>query len=263
MGLNSSIEWTTHTFNPWWGCTKVSDGCRHCYAETLSNRYGHNVWGAGQPRRLMSDNHWREPVKWDTAAAAAGTRAQVFCASMADVFDPEAPSGQRDRLWNIIRETPHLDWQVLTKRPELIRINLPADWGNGWHNVWLGTSVEDHRVVNRIGHLVEVPAVVRFLSLEPLIGPLTNLPLAGIDWAIVGGESGPGSRPMDVEWVRDIHQQCQAAHVRFFFKQWGGVRKKAAGRELDGNYYNEMPQPQTDRVRRLKQRGAARALATA
>jgi len=208
----------------------------------------------------MSDNHWREPLRWNTAAGASGKRAQVVCASMADVFDPEAPDGQRERLWNLMRETTHLDWQVLTKRPERILASLPPDWGDGWHNVWLGTSVEDDRVTNRIEHLVRVPAAVRFLSLEPLIGPLPNLPLRGIDWAIVGGESGPGARPIEREWVRDIRRQCRSAKVKFFFNQWGGVRKKETGRELDGRFYNEMPRPLTEAARARRQPGVAVAL---
>lgn len=247
MGLNSSIEWTTHTFNPWWGCTKVSDGCRHCYAETLSLRYGNDNWGKGKKRRLMSDAYWKEPLRWNAAAERTGHRAQVFCASMADVFDPEAPAEQLNRLWNLIRNTPHLDWQLLTKRPERVLKSLPRDWNAGWRNVWLGTSVEDHKVIERIDHLVRIPSLVRFLSLEPLIGPLPNLPLDGINWVIVGGESGPGARSMQPEWVRDIRQQCRATGVAFFFKQWGGMRKHETGRKLDGRFYSEMPRS-TNRI---------------
>jgi len=129
MCFNSSIEWTTHTFNPWWGCTKVSDGCRNCYAEALSNRYGHSVWGAGKPRRLMSDAHWQAPLGWDADAKRTGRRARVFCASMADVFEEQAPPGQLARLWDLIRLTPNLDWQLLTKRPHRIAESLPPDWG--------------------------------------------------------------------------------------------------------------------------------------
>lgn len=241
MGFNSKIEWTTHTFNPWWGCTKVSDGCKFCYAELLSNRYGHDVWGAGKQRRRLSDKHWQEPLKWNARAAAEGIRYRVFCASMADVFEENAPAGEVDRLWQVIRQTPSLDWQLLTKRPERIAVNLPADWGLGYRNVWLGTSVEDEKVISRIGHLVEVPAVVHFLSLEPLIGPLHDLPLEKIQWVIVGGESGPRARPIDEEWVLDIRRQCHAAAVPFFFKQWGGVNKARNGRALRGRFYDELP----------------------
>jgi protein gp37 len=243
MGFNSSIEWTTHTFNPWWGCTKVSDGCRNCYAEALSNRYGHSVWGAGKPRRLMSDAHWQAPLGWDADAKRTGRRARVFCASMADVFEEQAPPGQLVRLWDLIRLTPSLDWQLLTKRPHRITESLPPDWGSGYSNVWLGTSVEDQRVINRVRELSAVPAVVRFLSVEPLLGPIRRLPLKGIDWIIVGGESGPNARPIEAEWVLDIRRQCRTAGVPFFFKQWGGVNKKKSGRTLSGRIYNEMPKP--------------------
>ena len=241
MGFDSSIEWTTHTFNPWWGCTKVSDGCKFCYAETLSNRYGHNVWGPGKARRLMSDAYWQQPAKWNAMAKAAGQRARVFCASMADVFEEEAPEGQRERLWKVIRATPHLDWQLLTKRPHLIAGMLPEDWGAGWPNVWLGTSVEDSRVVHRFQQLINVPATVHFLSLEPLIGPLPNLPLSDIEWVIVGGESGPGARRMAPEWARDIRRQCRDAGVAFFFKQAGSVLAREWGCASKGGDINELP----------------------
>jgi len=241
MGFNSKIEWTTHTFNPWWGCTKVSDGCKFCYAELLSNRYGHNVWGAGKQRRLLSNKHWQQPLKWNVLAEAEGIRYRVFCASMADVFEEDAPASEVSRLWQIISQTPMLDWQLLTKRPERITASLPDDWGVGYRNVWLGTSIEDERVINRIDHLVRVPAAVHFLSLEPLIGPLRNLPLKNIQWVIVGGESGPRARSIDEEWVLDIRRQCRAAEVPFFFKQWGGVNKARNGRALQGHFYDEMP----------------------
>jgi protein gp37 len=241
MGFNSNIEWTTHTFNPWWGCTKVSDGCKHCYAETLSKRYGHDVWGPNNSRRLMSDNHWQGPIKWNAEAEKQYTRYRVFCASMADVFEENAPEGQLKRLWELIKKTPNLDWQLLTKRPHLVADNLPSDWGKGYANVWLGTSVEDEQVIDRIAHLTAIPAVVHFLSLEPLLGPLPDLPLKNINWVIVGGESGPGARTMNEDWILDIRLQCRAADVAFFFKQWGGVNKKKTGREFQGHFYNEMP----------------------
>ena len=241
MGSYSKIEWTTYTFNPWWGCTKVSDGCKFCYAETLSNRYGYDFWGPKKPRRLMSDEHWQAPVKWNAEAERLGTRYRVFCASMADVFEERAPEGQLDRLWKLIRCTPFLDWQLLTKRPHRIMESLPSDWDCGYANVWLGTSIEDERVLDRVKHLASVPALVRFLSVEPLIGPIRSLPLVGIDWVIVGGEFGIGARPMKQEWVLDLLQQCQRSHIAFFFKQWGGTNKKKAGRELEGQFYDEMP----------------------
>ncbi len=241
MGYASAIEWTTHTFNPWWGCTKVSDGCKFCYAEALSNRYGQDVWGVNAPRRVMSDGYWREPLRWDLEAAQIGVRFRVFCASMADVFEERAPEGQRERLWQLIRQTPHLGWQLLTKRPQLMSQYLPDDWDEGYPNVWLGTSIEDERVLNRVGQLTQTPAVVHFLSLEPLIGPLPVLPLEDVEWVIVGGESGPKSRPIQEDWVLDIKAQCEGAEVAFFFKQWGGRNKKANGRLLQGHTFDQLP----------------------
>lgn len=262
MGQNSTIEWTHHTFNPWWGCLKVSPGCQHCYAETMSTRYGHNVWGPAKTteRRTFGDKHWAEPLKWNKAAQAAGERHRVFCASMADVFeDHPALIKERGRLWNLIAQTPWLDWLLLTKRPE--RANYEAPWGSEAYpwpvNVWLGTSVENQEEADRrIPELLKVPAAVRFLSCEPLLGPvdLTQIApyelktawrhmdaLAGgywerhkrdsewirtadgpaIHWVIVGGESGAQARPMHPAWARSLRDQCQAAGVAFHFKQWG------------------------------------------
>jgi protein gp37 len=252
MGSFSKIEWTTHTFNPWWGCTKVSDGCKFCYAEVLSNRYGYDFWGPGKDRRLLGEGHWREPLKWNHEAERLNERQQVFCASMADIFEERAPDGQLDRLWDLIRETPSLDWQLLTKRPQRIEQSLPKDWGSGYPNVWLGTSIEDNRVLDRVSHLARIPAVVRFLSIEPLIGPIDNVPLEGIDWVIVGGESGRHARPMNPEWATSIRHQCEEAAVAFFFKQWGGPNKRSAGRLLDGQYYDEMPMRRVERLLDLR-----------
>ncbi len=248
MANNSKIEWTTHTFNPWWGCTKVSDGCKFCYAETLSSRYGHDVWGPKKERRTFSEKHWQEPLRWNEQSRQKGERARVFCASMADVFEEAAPEGELERLWNLIRLTPDLDWLLLTKRPERIAQSLPFDWYNGWANVWLGTSIEDERVVERVEDLTSVPAVVHFLSVEPLIGPIEELPLNDVEWVIVGGESGPKAREMRTEWVDSIYHQCRAAAVPFFFKQWGGVRKKLAGRELHGRFYDDFPEVRVEPV---------------
>jgi protein gp37 len=173
MGAETTIAWTDHTFNPWWGCTKVSPGCDHCYAETFDRRVGGKHWGKDAPRRVFGEKHWNEPKNWNELAAKEGVRKRVFCASMADVFDADAPEGQLERLWALIRETPHLDWLLLTKRPSRIRRALPADWGTGYANVWLGTTVEDQqRADERIPVLLDVPARVRFLSIEPQIGPV-------------------------------------------------------------------------------------------
>lgn len=235
---NSSIEWTDHTFNPWWGCIKVSPGCEHCYAETLSNRYGHNVWGPAKTtsRRMMSDNYWRQPLKWNAAAEKAGTRARVFCASMADVFEahPQVHEARND-LFSLIRMTPNLDWLLLTKRPENIEEMLPESWLDMHmpQNIWFGTSVENQEQADkRIPHLLKVPARVRFLSCEPLLGPVnisqwlkfgefTPYGPRPLHWVIAGGESGHGARPMHPEWARGLRDQCQAAGVAFHFKQWG------------------------------------------
>lgn len=249
MGENTKIEWATHTFNAWWGCTKVSQGCVHCYAETMDKRTGGDHWGPGKPRKTMSDSYWHQPLKWDAAAKASDRRDRVFCSSMADVFDIEAPAGQRERIWGLIRQTPNLDWLLLTKRPGNIRDMLPADWGNGYPNVWLGATVEDQSAADtRIPILLSIPAVVRFLSCEPLIGPVTFrwaawAPLSrepgavnnhldglkGIDWVICGGESGHGSRPMHPDWARSLRDQCVEAGVPFLFKQWGDWKHMSNG----------------------------------
>jgi len=247
---NSKIEWTDHTFNPWHGCIEVSPGCTNCYARTLSHRYGHDVWGPAKTtgRRMMSENYWRQPLRWNEAAKKAGTRARVFCASMADVFEdhPQVVNA-RMQLFNLIDATPYLDWLLLTKRPENIARMMGADVPE---NIWLGTSCEDQkRADERIPHLLKVPARVRFLSCEPLLGPVDLSPwliccpscgapradtsyagcqycdaypeVRGVSWVICGGESGPGARPMHPDWSRSLRDQCQAAGVAFFFKQWG------------------------------------------
>lgn len=244
MGYSTAIEWTNHTFNPWWGCTNVSAGCDHCYAQAWAQRFGNDLWGNDKARRTMGNNYWLAPLGWNAEAQRAGRRSRVFCASMADVFDPQGPETERVRLWDLIKRTPWLDWQLLTKRPALIARYLPADWRNGYPNVWLGTSIENEEVLYRVDQLTAVPAIVHFLSLEPLIGPLFHLSLDGIEWAIVGGESGPTPRPMEADWVRDIRAQCDRSGTSFFFKQWGGRDKKARGRELDGKFYDALPRVQ-------------------
>lgn len=237
MGADSKIQWTHHTFNPWIGCSKVSAGCANCYAEALDRRWGHHRWGPGAPREVTSPSYWREPLRWNAAAKAAGERHRVFCASLADVFDVEAPEGAFSWLLALVEATPDLDWLFVTKRPERAAAVL------GRHafpfNVWLGTSVEDQRAADeRIPHLLRSPAtLVRFLSIEPLLGPvdlrkvnagdelghpLFSLELgAGIDWVIVGGESGAKARPMELAWARWLVEQCQDAAVPVFVKQLG------------------------------------------
>jgi protein gp37 len=234
MSANSPIEWTDHTFNPWWGCSRVSPGCENCYAEALSLRYGHRVWGPERttPRRPFGQQHWREPVKWNAAAEHQGVRKRVFCASMADVFESHPDLEQhRARLWSLIEQTTMLDWLLLTKRPDNICQMIPRGWlKSPQPNVWFGTSVEDkRRAKERIAMLIDVPATVRFLSCEPLLEPLPELPLAGIHWLIVGGESGPGAREMRREWALDLLGQCRNAGVAFFFKQTGTVLASSLG----------------------------------
>lgn len=298
----TTIEWTaTHhedgtvtpgySFNPWWGCVKVSPGCANCYALTLSRRYGHDVWGPAKTtnRRMMSDNYWRQPLKWNAVAEKAGQRRRVFCASMADVFEEHPQvADARIRLLTLIDDTPWLDWLLLTKRPENI-MEMMDDWVNPFpSNIWIGTSVENQEQADkRIPELLKVPAKVRFLSCEPLLGPVdlgqwiipSCEPTSHVDWVIVGGESGPGARPMHPDWARNLRDQCVEAGVAYHFKQWGeygpwpeempfNVRAKsfqwqrtewggehwearyenhyhlgkhAAGRLLDGREWNELP----------------------
>jgi protein gp37 len=251
MGKDSKIEWTHHTYNPWWGCVKVSPGCEHCYAETFAKRTGHAIWGpaATTERRTFGDKHWAEPLKWNEDAAKAGERRRVFCASMADVFEdhPHLPE-QRFRLALLMNDTPMLDWLLLTKRPE----NIMKMWMHDMDSVlflsneWIGTSVENQAMADkRIPALAKIRAATRFLSCEPLLGPLDLSPwLDAVQWVIVGGESGPKARPMQADWVRGIRDQCNAAGVAFLFKQWGGVRKHETGRELDGRTWDEYPKGQ-------------------
>lgn len=242
MANDTLIEWTDHTFNPWWGCTKVSPGCTHCYADRMATRWGHDIWGKGKERRRFGDKHWAEPLKWNRAAEAAGRPARVFCASMADVFEAGAPRSDRRRLWALIEATPSLRWQLLTKRPERILDQIPAAWRRkAPENVWYGTSVESRDFTWRVHELKRVPASVRFLSVEPMLGAIPRLPIAGVDWVIAGGESGPGARRMDIDWVRQVRDRCVGRGVPFFFKQWGGVNKKRTGRLLDGRTWDEFP----------------------
>ena len=228
MAKNSHIEWTNHTFNPWWGCHRVSPACDNCYAELWAKRVGHTIWGQQAPRRFFGDPHWQQPLKWNREAAEGGIRARVFCASMADVFERRAIlNSDRARLWSLIEQTPYLDWLLLTKRPQNVLSLTP--WGDDWpSNVWIGTSIENQKLAElRLPYLLAVPAAVRFLSCEPLLGPL-DLRLwfnrrcyNPIDWVIAGGESGPHSRPMHPDWPLGILRQCQRAGVPFHFKQWG------------------------------------------
>lgn len=298
---NSHIEWTDHTFNPWEGCTKVSPGCAHCYAETRNARFGGGTapnWGPGAPRRRTSASNWREPLKWEREAAEAlnafeqhsilhdgqphcapPARPRVFCASLADWLDDEVPLDWLAELLGLIRDTPHLDWLLLTKRPQNWRprlsaligmtisqerngvdqcfgIALAARWLNGAPpaNVWIGTTVEDQCRADERAHLfLEIPAVVHFVSAEPLLGPVDlsfafpgrgvrrapaggveRFPVPGIDWIIAGGESGAHARPMHPEWARSLRDQCAAHGVAFLFKQWGEWAPAESAADLSG-----------------------------
>ena len=249
---NSKIEWTDHTFNPWIGCTKVSPGCTHCYAEAEDKRrkWTEGGWGKGKPRHLTSENSWRNLLKWNDEARASGRRKKVFCASLCDVFDDEVVQEWRDRLWDRVAECQSIDFQVLTKRPENIPEMLPRNWNDGWANVWLGTSVENQDYADiRIPLLCDVSAKMRFLSVEPLLGPIHFKSLEGVNWVIVGGESGVNSRLMDKAWVEQIKVQCETEKVTFFFKQWGAfdetakkVGKLKAGHTLNGETLQSFPE---------------------
>ncbi len=234
MATTSSIEWTEMTWNPVTGCIKVSQGCKHCYAERMAKRL--QAMGADRYRDgfrpTLHDDLIDLPKRWKKSRL-------VFVNSMSDLFQEAVPDEFIRRIFSTMQDCPQHTFQILTKRSERLRELGPTlPWPS---NVWMGVSVEDSRVIGRITDLEAVPAQVRFLSCEPLIGPLENLPLRGIQWVIVGGESGPGARPMPSEWVELIHRQCRRGGVPFFFKQWGGVRKDMTGRELHGRTYDEMP----------------------
>lgn len=243
MGENSEISWTDHTFNYWIGCTEVPDSpaCQGCYARDLSNFHGWAKWGKGEPRYLTSKSNRSKPFFWDKKAARLGIRYRVFCSSLSDIFDSEIRAEWRADLFKIIANTPNLDWLILTKRPTNILKMLPDDWGEGYPNVWLGTSVENqHWADRRIPALLGVRAKVRFLSCEPLTGHVClnfltgnykddaenkrrvfQTYIDGIHWVIAGGFSGPLATPMHPEWVRSLRDQCVRAGVPFHFKQWG------------------------------------------
>lgn len=250
MGDKSAIQWTDATWNPTTGCTKVSAGCDHCYAETMSLRlqkmgaakYANGFDVALHPATLDQPRRWKRPRR-------------IFVNSMSDLFHARIPVEYVDRVWAAMEAAPWHTYQILTKRPErlarytIARADLtqfpPA-------NIWVGTSVEDERAMNRIVPLTHADAAVRFLSCEPLIGPLPGLDLDGVEWVIVGGESGQHARPLDLDWVRDICDRCQAAGVAFFFKQVGGRTPKSGGRLLDGRTWDEFPTERFARDRRSR-----------
>jgi protein gp37 len=236
MAQLSSIEWTQATWNPITGCSKVSPGCKNCYAERMAGRLegmGQHRYRNGFEVTLQNDLvdaplHWRQPRR-------------IFVNSMSDLFHEAVPAAFITDVFKTMAAAHWHTFQILTKRSQRLAKLAPHLY---WpRNVWMGVSVESPRYIDRIAGLRTVPAAVRFLSVEPLLEPIPALPLRGIDWVIVGGESGPGSRPMQAEWVRHIRHQCKTRGVPFFFKQWGGVRKKTTGRLLDGRIWDQYPQP--------------------
>jgi protein gp37 len=234
MATVSAIEWTEMTWNPVTGCIKISQGCKHCYAERMAKRL--KAMGSARYRDGFQPTLHHDlidtPRKWKRSRL-------IFVNSMSDLFQDAVPDHFIRRVFDTMRECPQHTFQILTKRAERLRkLGASLPWPS---NVWMGVSVEDARVTDRIDDLAAVPARTRFLSCEPLIGPLDHLQLDGIHWVIVGGESGPRARPMRREWVESIQRQCARAGVAFLFKQWGGVRKDTTGRELHGRTYDEMP----------------------
>ncbi|MDD8017841.1 MAG: phage Gp37/Gp68 family protein [Bacteroidota bacterium] len=234
MATKSHIEWTEMTWNPVTGCSKISAGCKFCYAERMAKRlkamgvkrYENGFKVTLQPDLLNTPLKWKEPKI-------------VFVNSMSDLFHEKVPLDYIKKVFETMVKCPQHTFQILTKRSQrLLEVAPELPWAK---NIWIGVSVEDERVIERVSDLQKVPAKVRFLSLEPLIGPLNKLPLKGIHWVIVGGESGPKARPMKSEWVTSIFRQCRNKKVPFFFKQWGGVRKDLTGRKLHGTTYDEMP----------------------
>lgn len=235
----TSIEWTQATWNPVTGCTKISAGCLNCYAERMASRlkamgqpnYKNGFSLTCHPHMLDIPKRWRKPRL-------------IFVNSMGDLFHKDVPFKFIQDVFDVIQSTPRHTYQLLTKRSErLAELSHALPWPK---NLWMGVSVESQAEIKRIDQLRQVPAEIRFLSIEPLLGPLVSLDLEGINWVIVGGESGPKARPMREEWVREIKAQCYDSQVPFFFKQWGGVRKKLAGRQLDGKTWDEMPFPHVD-----------------
>lgn len=307
MGEASKIQWTDHTFNPWWGCEKVSPGCKHCYAEQFADKRFHlKVWGAQAERRIASNAMWAKPLKWNAAAAKKGQRARVFCASMADVFEKyEGPSWDavykaRLRLWQIIAATPHLDWLLLTKRPQNVLAMVPGAWlgfdeerRSAWPgNVWVGCTVENQeQATKRIPWLLNIPAPVRFLSCEPLLeyvdltritclpsgadpqaylnaltghigGPDDVLPHR-INWVIIGGESGSNSRSFNPAWADGMVSQCRSSKVPVFVKQFGSnptLRSGSGWGCVIGKGDNPDEWPMQLRIRQIPNADVAKAL---
>lgn len=248
----TSIEWCDFTFNPWWGCEKISEGCKNCYAEASDRRWGGEHWGPGSTRKEQSGNYWLSPRTWNRRAERESRRFRVFCGSMCDIFEARTDlDALRTRLWHLIIATPRLDWLLLTKRPQNMRRLLPPAWKDGVPgNVWLGTTTENQeRLAGRVPHLLSVGAPVHFLSYEPALGPLylphqfsDGRPGRRVDWVIAGAESGAGARRMDERWIREVRDHCRAAGVSFFYKQRLNERgRKVTLPVLDGRRHADFP----------------------
>jgi protein gp37 len=244
---DTKIGWCHHTFNPWMGCTKVSPGCANCYAEKLVHgRMKRAKWGKGNARSLTSPETWKQPLAWNREAAKRGVRYRVFCASLADILDPEVPLVWLKHVLDLALSTTHLDWMLLTKRQDqLHRVpeHLKAVTGSETaKNIWLGVSAEDQRHYNlRVSALLAAPASNRFVSVEPMLGPIIMGDLdATPDWIICGGESGGRARTMQAAWARSLRDQCRSLRVPFYFKQWGGNGIEKGGRLMDGKYHSEV-----------------------
>lgn len=233
----SNIEWTEMSWNPVTGCTKISTGCKYCYAEAFAKRLkamGQDKYKNGFNLTLHPEA-LNEPYKWKKSKV-------VFVNSMSDLFHKDIPVEYVQKVFRVMNENPHHVFQVLTKRADILMYYDNEGWLNWSHNIWMGVSIENETVKNRIDNLQQTKARVKFISCEPLLGQLQDMDLTSIDWVIVGGESGPNARPMKNEWFSNIKEQCQQTGVAFFFKQWGGINKKKAGRLLDGKTYDEMPE---------------------
>jgi protein gp37 len=236
----SAIEWTDATWNPVTGCTKISAGCDNCYAARFSERFRGTPGHPFEHGFDLTLRHERleQPLRWRRPR-------MIFVNSMSDLFHKDVPGEFISRVFQIMETAHWHTFQILTKRSSLMRNFLRRRYGSapGPAHMWFGVSVEDGTKLSRVKHLQQAPAGIRFLSIEPLIGPIGELDLGGIDWVIVGGESGPRARPMERAWVRAIRDQCKTAGVAFFFKQWGGIRPKTGGRKLDGREWNQFPKP--------------------
>ena len=276
MGHNSGIHWTDDTFNPWWGCTKISPACDECYADGMATRWAHDIWGPDAPRRFFGDKHWNEPLKWNRLAESTNTRRRCFSGSMCDIMErhhnPEINAQMDDcrtRLYNLTERTPWLDWLFLTKRPQEFRKKLPIDWlglANPRPNVWLMTTVEHQDYIWRLKELMTAPAIVYGVSIEPIYSEI-KLPKEFLDrgnraWVILGGKTGPTLAPVNVEWARNLRDVCLEAGVPFHFKQWGDansegrrVGAKHAGRMLDGREWDGVPLDPANNVGRYKDLG--------